>query len=237
MYDMAEISFTYANRVIHCEVDQKWRQSLSIQIRPDGSVLVRAPKIFPLFMVQKQVEEKAAWIYKKVLYFEKHAHTKSPKTFIDGEEHTFLGQGYILKTEVGDRDSVQIEGPNIIITSKRISPVIVKSLLSGWYHERGVTILYERFEIACRMFKDKGIVPKSLTYKSMKGKWGYCTHDNHICLSPELVKTPLECIDYVIYHELCHVKHHDHGPKFHALQKEMLPDYRLRKKKLDAYGS
>ncbi|MBP9690998.1 M48 family metallopeptidase [Candidatus Woesebacteria bacterium] len=234
---MAEISFTYAGREFSCEVDQKWRRSLSIQIRPDGSVLVRAPKIIPLFLVQKQVEEKAAWIYKKVLYFEKHAHTKAPKTYQEGEVHTFLGEKYTLKTVIGENDSVVLNDGTITITSKRISPVIVKSLLSAWYHEQGVKILYERFELACRMFQDKGIVPASLSYKPMKGKWGYCTHDNHISLSPELVKTPLECIDYVVYHELCHVKHHDHGSKFHALQKEMLPDYRLRKKKLDAYGS
>lgn len=234
---MKEFTITYARREIRCTLDQKWQRSLSIQIKPDGAVIVRAPKLIPLPLIKKQVEEKASWIYKKLVYIELHGKTKAPKKYIEGESHFFLGKEYSLKCSVSSEDSVQIEGSNIHISSKRISPVIVKSLLNRFYHEEGVKILYERFEIAKKVFAAKNIIPLSLTYKPMKGKWGYCSHDNHICLNPELIKTPFECIDYVIYHELCHVRHHNHGPRFHALQKEMLPDYRLRKKKLDTFGS
>lgn len=234
---MVTFTITYAGRTIVCHLDQKWRRSLSIQIKPDGTVLVRAPKLLPILVIKKQVEEKASWIYKKLLYFDKHQKTKAPKKYVEGESHHFLGKEYTLKCVVGPKDTVSIDDTSLVVSSTRISPVIVKSLLNRFYHDEGVKILYERFEMATKIFAAKGIIPESLTYKPMKGKWGYCSHDNHICLNPELVKTPIECIDYVIYHELCHVRHHNHGPRFHALQKEMLPDYKLRKKKLDRYGS
>jgi len=230
-------SFTYANRTIQYHIEKSFRRSLSIHIKPDATVLVRAPKFFPNFMIQKQVEERATWIYKKLIEIEKHTKKIVPKKYKDGEVHYLLGKEYTLKSQTGEIDEVSIQGEYIIITSKRISSVIIKSLLTAWYHEQSIQILYKQYELACAVFAEIGIIPQSLTYKPMRGKWGYCSHDNHICLNPELVKTPLVCIEYVIYHELCHVRHHNHGVRFHALQRKMLPDYKIRKKKLDTFSS
>jgi len=233
---MAAASFTYAGKKIDYTVEYSWRRSTSISIKPDGLVLVRAPKLVPLIMIEKIVRERASWIYNKVLFFEKHATKKQEKEYVEGEVHHYLGRELKLRIQVGGSDSVTIDQQTLQVVTPRISTRIVKTLVKAWYHEQGVKTLYERYNLACLVFEKVGIYSKSLTYKPMRGKWGTCSHDDHVCLNPDLIKTPLECVDYVVYHELCHVKHHNHGRGFHQLMSKMMPDWRKRKKLLDTYG-
>lgn len=67
----------------------------------------------------------------------------------------------------------------------------------------------------------------------MEKRWGSCTNDGLILLNPELVAAPIDCIDYVIIHELCHLKEHSHNQRFYNLLSKILPDYTKSKKKLD----
>lgn len=233
---MATISFIYAGKKIECQVDYSFRRSTSIHIKPDGQVLVKAPKLVPLFMIERIVKERASWIYRKVLFIEKHVTKKEIKEYVDGEIHHFLGKELRLRIKEGIQDSVEVQEGTLLVKTQRPTTRIVRTLVKAWYHEQGVKTLYERYERACKPFAAVHIYPKSLTYKPMRGKWGTCSHDDHVCLNPDLIKTPLECIDYVVYHELCHVKHHNHGAGFHSLMQKMMPDWKKRKKLLDTYG-
>jgi predicted metal-dependent hydrolase len=67
----------------------------------------------------------------------------------------------------------------------------------------------------------------------MTKRWGSCTKGGLILLNPELVKAPVYCMDYVIAHELCHLKYHDHSKNFYKLLNKYMPDWEKRKKKLE----
>jgi predicted metal-dependent hydrolase len=67
----------------------------------------------------------------------------------------------------------------------------------------------------------------------MKKQWGSCSPRGNILLNPHLVKAPRECIDYVILHELCHLKEHNHSPEFYRLLNQLMPDWKQIKAKLD----
>jgi predicted metal-dependent hydrolase len=60
----------------------------------------------------------------------------------------------------------------------------------------------------------------------MRSRWGSCSHKNSIVFNSQLVKAPLQCIDYVVVHELCHTLHHDHGPGFKHLLDNVMPDWK-----------
>ena len=71
----------------------------------------------------------------------------------------------------------------------------------------------------------------------MKRRWGSCSNAGVVTLNLALVKVPKDCIDYVIMHELCHLKEANHGPRFWALLGRAMPDYEMRKRRLDVIAT
>ena len=69
----------------------------------------------------------------------------------------------------------------------------------------------------------------------MRSQWGSCSLSGRISLNTHLVKTPPRLAEYVVLHELCHLRHHDHSPRFYALMERYMPDWRVRRSELDRY--
>jgi predicted metal-dependent hydrolase len=103
----------------------------------------------------------------------------------------------------------------------------------GWYRSRAEAVLFERLaSLAHRLPWLKASPPASL--RAMKVQWGSCSPAGRVLLNPELIRAPGECIDYVLLHELCHLKEHNHGPRFHRLLDRHMPEWRRIKTRLDA---
>ncbi len=82
-----------------------------------------------------------------------------------------------------------------------------------------------------------GVKMPQLKLREMKSRWGSCAwQKGHITLNTRLFYAPRECLDYVVLHELCHFVHPDHGPGFHALMLALMPDYKARKRRLEAWS-
>ena len=77
-----------------------------------------------------------------------------------------------------------------------------------------------------------GLVPAGIKITSARTRFGSCSGKNSICFSWRLMLYPPEAIDYVIVHELAHIRHHDHSPAFYALIEQHLPDWKVRMKLL-----
>lgn len=80
-----------------------------------------------------------------------------------------------------------------------------------------------------------GLVPSSVHITSARTRFGSCSGKNSVSFSWRLMKYPSDCIDYVVLHELSHIKHHDHSAKFYALIARYMPDHEARRKKLSEY--
>ncbi len=108
----------------------------------------------------------------------------------------------------------------------------VKSLLDKWYKQRADIIFTERLT---------AVLPKAswvtdtppLKIMSMQKQWGSCSIKGNLNLNAHLVKAPKECIDYVILHELCHLKEHNHSERFWCLLTQVMPNWKAVKSKLD----
>jgi len=239
---MKIIELAYGGKKIKCHLSYDWNGSIRLAVKKNGEVHIKAPHLIPEMMIKSFLKQKARWIYRHYTFHKLHDDSLSPKEYKEGEIHFFMGERYQLSIKKGDKESVLLSEANslsekqMIVSTARPSSVLIRSIIRAWYHEQGVKILFDRFQKAKEPFSRIGIVPESLTYKRMRGKWGTCAHDGAICLNPELIKTPLECIDYVVYHELCHVRHHNHGNGFHALMTQMMPDWKVRRKKLNHFS-
>lgn len=108
----------------------------------------------------------------------------------------------------------------------------IKSLLEGWYKEKAKEVFKSRLEaiMAQAIWVEKAPELRILT---MQTQWGSCPPNGRITLNPLLVKTPRECIDYVILHELCHIAEHNHSERFYRLLSQVMPKWEKTKSKLD----
>jgi len=112
----------------------------------------------------------------------------------------------------------------------------VEALVTNWYHEHAVR-LFEKHLHSCLTGCKSLAVRNSprLTVRQMTRRWGSCTKAGNISLNVDLIKTPIHCIDYVIVHELCHLRIHNHSPAFYRLLSQCMPDWEKRKERLDAF--
>ena len=109
-----------------------------------------------------------------------------------------------------------------------------KKLISEWYKEKATRVFQERFEEVMENFEYKNM-PK-LELLDMKRRWGSFVNKDKIILNPKLIHVPKDCIDYVITHELCHVKYKNHDKKFLQFLDEKYPKWEKVKDKLEMYA-
>jgi predicted metal-dependent hydrolase len=109
----------------------------------------------------------------------------------------------------------------------------VEATVSTWYRRRAKDVFERRLD-SCFMEAKRYIGTRPLLrIRRMKRRWGSCKSTNGILLNTLLVYAPARCIDYVIMHELCHLRHHNHGSKFYRLLGQLMPDWKERRKRLE----
>ncbi len=109
----------------------------------------------------------------------------------------------------------------------------VKKLLNNWYRERAELVIRGIYENIREDFKRKKIMSDIFIIRDMKKRWGSCTPGKKIIVNTELIKAPKRCIEYVIVHEMCHLKYPNHSKSFYALQAKFMPDWEFWKNKLE----
>lgn len=111
----------------------------------------------------------------------------------------------------------------------------VQHFLEGWYRDKARQVFHERLGVCYPRVERLGVPCPSLAIRPMKTRWGSCSSSGLIMLNPKLVQTPVDCIDYVLLHELCHLKEHHHNKQYYQLLDHTLPDWRDRRRKLNEF--
>jgi hypothetical protein len=154
---------------------------------------------------------------------------------LSGETHRYLGRQYRLKVQVGTPTGVKLIGRFLQVRTKsEASGEVVRELLEGWYRHHAERVFAQRLLHCLEAVRVLRLTQTpTLSVHKMVKRWGSCTIAGAIRLNVELVKAPVPCIDYVIVHELCHLKAHNHGPVFYRLLTRCLPDWEARKERLE----
>lgn len=227
-------SVSYGKRVIDYNLVYVDRKTLEIAVHPDGKVVIKAPVGSTLEAIEKKVLKKSRWIIKQLNYFNQFQPRTPERLYIGGETHLYLGRQYRLKINNNTPRGVKLfRGLFQVSCGNDNDPMVVKKLLEGWYAERAFFQFNDSIERCWPAFKALGLTRPRLQIKRMKKRWGSLSKNGVITLNTELVKAPKECIDYVVTHELCHLKHHDHGPEFCNLLERVLPNWKKIKHKLE----
>lgn len=213
-------------RSIHCNgleievIRSKRRRTLALAIR-NGEVKLRIPARLPLHHAERFVYEKRHWIQQKLIA---HPPVK-PKQIENGESLLYLGQSYPLSILTGQaRNQVAFKDGIVCVEhrDKQPSDTALKRQLTTWYKQQASEWLTARCE---QLASETGLCPRQIEVKTYRARWGSCTASGKVQLNWKLIMAPLRIIDYVITHELCHLRQHNHSPAFWHLVEQFDPAF------------
>ena len=209
------------------------RKSLSLTILPDLSIIVRGPLQVQQERIEQFLQKKWMWIEEQLKYFKKYQTKQTKKDYVSGESFLYLGRQYKLIVKPAKHDNVSLtKGVLVCETVDSVKNTIsTKKKLDKWFADRAKVILAERYDEVFKKF-DYNDKPK-LVIKKMDKRWGSFVRGKSIILNPLLIRASKDCIDYVITHELCHVKYRNHSKAFFALLNKKSPRWELIKEKLE----
>jgi hypothetical protein len=212
------------------------RRTIGISVLPDSSVIVRAPYLTSFKTISRIVDDKYRWILKHRNNYRRLDKTSLNKLFITGETHLFRGNESVLRIEKSEKPYIRFFDNRIELGLARTddSRAIKRMLYKGYKNEA-----LEHFPLLMSKVliqrENQSFKPTGLVIRTMKRRWGSCSHKGVITLSTELIKLADLYIEYVIIHELCHLKHHNHGSQFYKLLSEVFPEWKNVKKDLRKY--
>lgn len=209
-----------------------------LELGPDDELQVVAPRRLSARRIAQSLEQRADRVA-RFLDQERARRRELPAlNYVSGESHLFLGQWYPLdiRARKGRRDRVLLDGGVIAVRVDDAGPDRVRELLRRWYRERALEHFPDRLRALCHSTPWCGEQLPELRVRRMKRTWGSCSAKGRITLNTALVKAPAELVDYVICHEICHLREHNHGPGFYALQEALCPEWRTLRSDLRGQG-
>jgi predicted metal-dependent hydrolase len=226
----------YGTTTIHYELIYARRKTLAIHVYPDGAVEVKAPLETPLDQIERLVLKRAAWIVRQQRQFQTYAQPNPlPRRYVSGESYRYLGRQYRLKVVEDLVERVQLSRGLLTIYVRQAShKARIADLLEQWYRTQAERVFAERLEVCLTRVQSLEISRPELSVRVMKTRWGSCTSKGKISLNPKLVQMPKDLIDYVVLHELCHLKELNHSASFYALLDRVLPEWQERRQRLNS---
>ena len=242
--DPAAWGFTHpvANRHVQLQgvrvsflFERSRRKSIGFMVGADGLV-VRAPNWVPMREVDAAVQEKGPWIVAKLQQF-KERQTEQFQKAIEwrhGAEVPYLGR--VIQLCVLEHGVSRMMGKDM--TPEQVLPVTVppgasvtqvRDAAQVWLKKQAKTLFEQRLNHFSPLL---GVQWHQLSLSSASTRWGSARHDGHIRLNWRLIHLPLSQIDYVVVHELAHLREMNHSPRFWETVGEVMPDYAQRRKAL-----
>lgn len=222
-------------------VYSKKRRKAEIVIRPDLKMEFRAPHGLSREVIRGIVRKKACWVWEKLDWFEANRLPDQEKRYTDREKYLYLGREYSLKVlpvEGIKKSFASFSESEIIVlvpetASEELKPALVKKAVWNFYSDCAALEVNRFLKTYSEKLK---IVPPAFKVKHQKRRWGSCSADNVLRINFQLVMAPPEELEYVVVHELCHVKEKNHSVRFWKLVGELMPGYEVHRKSLKKNG-
>lgn len=222
------------NYIMNYKVIYTKRRTIALMVSTEGQVTVRAPKRTSLRFIEQFVGQKQDWL-KRALW-QQQQFAPPVKKFLEGEKFWFLGKEYGLKVVTPyHRNKLEFVGEQFVLymTFPKPSRERIKLLFENLYKQQAKDILLFR---ATRYASVMGVKFNRLTIRNTISRWGSCSSLGNLNFAYRLVMAPLEIIDYVVIHELAHLVHQNHSPKFWQMVAQYYPQYQTARAWLKQKG-
>jgi predicted metal-dependent hydrolase len=227
------LRISYGNEVIPVEVRYTDTRRFTVTVDPDLTVRANAPQTATEEEVTARLEKRAGWISRQRAYFERFRPERPAQRFVSGASLWYLGRQYRVRTIEG-KGEAKLIGQFLQVPAADESASERK--VGDWYREHAKLQFSHRLKLchaASNVILKVEMPP--LVVRKMVRRWGSCTATGRVILNTDLIRTPIHCIDYVIVHELCHVRVHGHDKAFYRLLSACLPDWEKRKARLESF--
>lgn len=202
------------------------RKTIAIYIHKDGAVEVRCNKSTLKSAIEKFVNQKQKWIYEKVAVMLNKSEIKNDWKIEAGNLLLFMGKEYPVITKKGD--NVGFDGHNFYIPPQ-LDHSNIQSYIIGVYKNLAKKVIIDNVkkyaDIMC-------VTPANVKINSAKTRWGSCSGKNSLNFSWLLIMAEESVIEYVVVHELAHIKEHNHSERFWKIVATVLPDYKMKQRQL-----
>jgi len=230
-----EHRFTYGNVAFEYSLLLEARKTIAATVFPTRALLVKAPLDATTERVDEFLRRKFRWVLKQQRYFAQFR-PAAGRQYVSGETFRYRGRSYKLlvrKIRAAETERVALQfGKLNVLTHRRMDRDHVKSLVDEWYYERACKAFADRLA-ACLTLFEYGEAP-ALIVRPLSKRWGsYSGKTHRITLNLDLIKAARRHIDYVIIHELCHVRHRQHNRDFFQLLASKLAHWEILKTELE----
>lgn len=221
---------------------ERSRRRKTVTIAVDANeVVVKAPAEAPAARLREVVQGKGAWILQRVMEFEELGPAPPPMEYVSGESCAYLGRHYRLKVERISgmpKPRAVLYGAFLVVQVEREMGSDkrrdhVRRAVTAWYRKQAGRRLPERVELfAARA----GMKCPPVLIRNQQKRWGSCSSKGELRFNWRIIMAPMSLVDYVVAHEVCHLKVRDHSAAFWKLLGTILPDYETRRERLRVEG-
>ena len=226
---MANQVLTLSNgEMIPYQLEHRARRTVGLKITAEG-LIVHAPKRIFAFQLNQILQDKSNWILSKLQH---RAATQVEKTeWLDGEHLLYLGQDIQLNIVPNQTNKTLAFAANIlsIATPTPNKHALISRKVIQWYKNQAALDFSRRLEILAAKL---GVPTPPLTLSNAQSRWGSCNSRGEVRLNWRLLQAPPHIINYVICHELAHLKEMNHSAKFWAVVESLFPNYKAAEKEL-----
>lgn len=219
-------------REIECRVVRSARRSAAIYVERDGSVTVRAPVDLDEARLTKLVEKKLPWIYRNVALWRELNRNVPHREFVSGETFYVEGQPCILDVRGEASLPLSLEGNRLVLRRNALGKA--DELLKAMYRQLG----YERLPGLIERYASRiGVKPGKLRVWDLHNRWASCSVAGNLNFHWSVMTLPLDVLEYLVAHELVHLKHRNHSKEFWGEVEKIFPNWKIATEWLRVNGA
>ena len=208
------------------------RRTIGLEIRPDATLVVRAPTRAPVWYVESILRQKAGWISAKLALVRSRASLVPRHDFLTGERFPYLGQDWPFVVVAFQKQPLTFDattGFTLDVAAFDRGEVVFEE----WYRSRARELLADRVRHYAPMV---GVAVPRLRITGAQRRWGSCSTSGTVSFAWRLIMAPMDVIDYVVVHELAHLREMNHSRRFWTIVAAAMPDYDVRRRWLRDHG-
>ena len=234
-----KLPFQYKDKSFSISVKHSSRKTVGISVHPDKKIEITAPVGTSFALIQRVIERKSKWISSQLNQLEKYQVMEQIREYISGQTLKLLGRDYMIRLiQIEDFEEERIKKEKRLLkvyVHDRNQSERINLLIEDWLRNEAMIYLAQKFE-ECYDRVKKYNISKPLYYlRYMNRRWGSCTSKGTVLLNPDIIQLPSHCIEYIIMHELCHLKYRNHSKEFYHFFDTVMPNWKDCSQALDSF--